>query len=96
MNNIFEGGGVTRPIDDLGRIVLPKEMRQLLNLNDGSRLVVSVVDESSLLLSLPVMVCRACHSPEELVTYIGLTVCDSCIDALNKERKNIQMLKAGK
>ncbi len=38
--------GIVKRVDELGRIVLPKEMRKLLNIREGSRLEISVQDDA--------------------------------------------------
>lgn len=37
--------GIIRPIDDLGRIVIPKEYRRQLNLKEGQDLEIVVVND---------------------------------------------------
>lgn len=39
--------GVTRRLDDLGRIVIPKEIRKQMNLKEGSELTISLQPESN-------------------------------------------------
>ena len=51
MEEKFEGKGVVRRVDELGRIVLPREMRKSLNIRVGSKLEIGVVDANKLLLS---------------------------------------------
>lgn len=41
--------GVVRRIDDLGRIVIPKEIRRTLKINDGDNLEIYVSDDSIVL-----------------------------------------------
>ena len=37
--------GVVRKIDDLGRIVIPKEIRKTLGIRDGENLEITVEDD---------------------------------------------------
>ena len=39
--------GIIRRIDDLGRVVIPKEIRKSLNIHEGDALEVVVVDHST-------------------------------------------------
>lgn len=41
--------GITRKIDDLGRIVLPKELRKYLNINTGDDFQIKIEDEKIIL-----------------------------------------------
>ena len=47
----MECKGIVRRVDELGRIVLPREMRKSLNIRVGSKLEIGVVDANKLLLS---------------------------------------------
>ena len=47
----METKGIVRRVDELGRIVLPREMRKSLNIRVGSKLEISIVDGNKFLLS---------------------------------------------
>ena len=47
----MEGKGIVRRVDELGRIVLPREMRKMLNIRVGSKLEIGIVDNNKFLLS---------------------------------------------
>ena len=47
----MECKGIVRRVDELGRIVLPREMRKSLGIRVGSKLEIGIVDSSKLLLS---------------------------------------------
>lgn len=47
----MESKGIVRRVDELGRIVLPREMRKMLNVRVGSKLEIGVVDGNKFLLS---------------------------------------------
>ncbi len=47
----MESRGIIRRVDELGRIVLPREMRKMLNVKEGSRLEIGIVDNDKFLLS---------------------------------------------
>ncbi len=47
----MECKGIVRRVDELGRIVLPREMRKTLNIRVGSKLEIGIVDGTKLLLS---------------------------------------------
>ena len=51
MDEKFEGKGIVRRVDELGRIVLPREMRKLLNVKEGCRLQIGIVEGDKFLLS---------------------------------------------
>ena len=47
----MECKGIVRRVDELGRIVLPREMRKSLNIRIGSKLEIGIVDGNKFLLS---------------------------------------------
>ncbi len=75
--------GIVRKVDELGRIVLPIELRRTLDIEerdeiefclDGDTLVLRKYEES----------CLFCSSPRDLVSYRGKNVCVECIREMNK------------
>ena len=51
MEEKFEGKGIIRRVDELGRIVLPREMRKMLDIREGTRLQIGIVEGDKFLLS---------------------------------------------
>ena len=51
MQDKIEGSGINRRVDELGRIVLPREMRKMLDIREGTRLQIGIVDGDKFLLS---------------------------------------------
>ena len=47
----MEQKGIIRRVDELGRIVLPREMRKMLNVRVGSKLEIGIVDGNKFLLT---------------------------------------------
>ena len=47
----MEQKGIIRRVDELGRIVLPREMRKMLNVRIGTKLEIGIVDGNKFLLS---------------------------------------------
>ena len=47
----MEQKGIIRRVDELGRIVLPREMRKMLNIRIGTKLEIGIVDGNKFLLS---------------------------------------------
>lgn len=76
--------GIVRGIDDLGRIVLPKELRTSLNITPESKLEISVDGETILLKKhLPAGACALCGKQDPDAKELhGKTICSSCCDAL--------------
>ena len=70
--------GMTRPIDSLGRIVLPVELRKTLDLSENDRVEI-FVDEDTIVLRKFNRGCKACGSLDDLTTVGELTLCGKCI-----------------
>jgi transcriptional pleiotropic regulator of transition state genes len=73
--------GIIRHIDELGRIVIPIEIRKSFGLGEKDPLEISVKNET-ILLSKPRGVCVFCASDEPLEEYRGRSICRSCIAEL--------------
>lgn len=69
--------GITRRIDDLGRIVIPAETRRMFNIREGDQLVISVEGASIVLRKLEAT-CVFCGSTEQVSPFKGKGVCINC------------------
>ena len=77
--------GIVRRIDDLGRIVLPIEIRK--NLSLASKDAVEIfVNEDTIVLKKYEPSCIFCGSIEETKLYKGKLVCEKCLNDLKKNR----------
>ena len=75
--------GVVRKVDELGRIVLPVELRRNLNIDIKDPLEI-FVDGDSIILKPYRPCCIFCGEGEDVVSYMGKNVCRKCIEQLNK------------
>ena len=73
--------GIVRKVDELGRIVLPIELRRTLNIAEKDSLEI-YVDGASIMLKKYQMSCIFCDSTRDLVSYKGRNVCSDCIAKL--------------
>lgn len=69
--------GMARRVDDLGRIVLPVELRRLHEIRTGDALEISV-DGDAIVLRKLAKGCVFCGSDEALSTHRDRAVCDTC------------------
>ena len=69
--------GMFRKVDDLGRIVLPAELRKLYGIGEGDRLEI-YVDEGTIVLSKIEEHCALCNGEERLVEVRSHKVCLDC------------------
>lgn len=75
--------GVVRKIDELGRIVLPSEIRKVFGIREGDELDISVEGER-VILQKRTDLCLFCGADESLVDYKGRKVCESCAGELGQ------------
>ena len=73
--------GIIRHIDDLGRIVIPIEIRKRFALGEKDPLEISVKDDV-ILLSKPQTVCVFCGRRSALQEHRGRAVCRTCVTEL--------------
>ena len=69
--------GMVRKIDELGRIVLPSELRKVLNMSHGDELAISV-DGDLIILEKRQDVCVFCSADSPAVEFRGQRLCDDC------------------
>lgn len=73
--------GIVRKVDELGRIVLPIELRRTLNIEVRDPIEI-FVDEETILLKKYTPACIICGESDNLVEYRGKKICRSCIKSL--------------
>ncbi len=76
--------GIVRKVDELGRIVLPKELRETFKIDRKDPLEI-YVDGDNIILRKYEPACIFCGSANEVVNYMGKRVCRECIENLKKE-----------
>ena len=74
--------GMSRKVDDLGRIVLPVELRRQLGIRAGDELDIAV-DGVTVLLHKIESRCVFCDSMESLRGYREKQICGNCVTELS-------------
>lgn len=69
--------GIIRKVDDLGRIVLPIELRRSLGIGERDPLEIFVQDDQ-IVLRKSSLVCIFCGTEENINDYMGKGVCQKC------------------
>lgn len=69
--------GITRRVDELGRIVIPKELRRDLNITTKDYLEI-FRDEDSIVLRKYSAGCIFCGNMDDVVEYEGKIICREC------------------
>lgn len=76
--------GIVRKVDELGRIVLPIELRRTLDIAERDSLEI-YVDGPSIVLRKYQPACIFCDDAKNVINYKGKNVCPNCIKALQQE-----------
>ena len=75
--------GVVRKVDELGRIVIPKELRKTFNINEKDPLEIFVEDNRIILRKFETS-CAFCNSSESLTPFRDKFICADCLAEINK------------
>lgn len=84
----FRSIGMVRPVDKMGRVVIPKEMRNHLGMeNDKDSFEIYVYNRTIVLRKFEPR-CIFCEAVNDCIEMNGIVVCRSCVDKLReiKER----------
>ena len=73
--------GVTRKVDQLGRVVLPVEIRRNLGLREGDHVEIAV-EGSRILLTKVETRCIFCGTGTDLREFAAKRVCNGCVGRL--------------
>ncbi|ALS09907.1 regulator (plasmid) [Paenibacillus peoriae] len=83
--------GMTRPLDSLGRIVVPKEIRASLDYVDGDSVEFFIDNENGVLAfrKYTGMTCKMCGALDNLSYFKESFICDTCIHELKNDTHEI-------
>ena len=73
--------GIVRKVDELGRIVLPIEMRRTLDIAERDALEI-YVEGSSVILKKYKPSCVFCDATKDVASFRGKNVCPKCLKEL--------------
>ena len=76
--------GIVRQVDELGRIVLPIELRRTLGIEEKDRIEI-FVDGESIILRKYQPACIFCDNAKDIINYKGKNICPDCIRAMNEK-----------
>jgi len=77
---MIKATGIVRRIDDLGRIVIPKEIRRTMGVKEGDAMEF-YRDDNKIIMKVYAPGCIFCGNCnlDDLISYQNKTVCRSCI-----------------
>ncbi|MCR4400904.1 MAG: AbrB/MazE/SpoVT family DNA-binding domain-containing protein [Syntrophomonadaceae bacterium] len=75
--------GVVRKVDELGRIVIPIELRRTMGIEEKDALEI-YVDNEKIILKKYEPACIFCGNAEEVQNYRGKNICRACLAEMAK------------
>ena len=76
--------GVVRKLDDLGRIVIPIELRRTMDIGLRDTLEIFVEDDKIILKKYH-PACIFCNDARDVIRYKDKLICKNCLEQLKKE-----------
>lgn len=81
--------GIIRKVDQLGRVVIPKELRKAMGIVEDETALEIFTDGDNIILKKYTPGCHCCKNTGNLMEVLGLKLCPSCLDQFNEYRKLI-------
>lgn len=74
--------GIVRKVDELGRIVLPIELRRTLDIEVKDALEI-YVDGAQIILKKYEPACIFCGNAKDIINFKGKNICHECMEEMN-------------
>lgn len=74
--------GIIRKIDELGRLVIPKEIRRQWNLEPGTPMMLYADNSGNIMLRKGLNECEVCCSTDNLHRHRHIVLCHECMEKL--------------
>jgi len=81
---MLKSTGIVRKVDELGRIVIPIELRRTMLIEEKDALEI-YVDNEKIILKKYEPACIFCGNAEEVINYKGKNLCRNCRTELSKQ-----------
>lgn len=83
---MLKSTGIVRKVDELGRVVIPIELRRTLNIAERDALEI-YVDGEQIVLKKYEPACIFCGNAENVINYKGKNICKECLDDLKNQNE---------
>jgi len=81
--------GIVRKVDELGRIVVPIELRRSLSIGDRAEVEIYLDEKThQIILRKHQPMCAFCSSEDDIISYKGQLICKDCVNELGKKSTN--------
>ena len=72
---------IIRKLDELGRIVIPKEIRKVLGMKERQRLEIDLKNET-IIINMHEDKCTFCENTKNLTNFKNKKICKKCLEEL--------------
>ena len=79
--------GIVRKLDELGRVVIPKEIRNKLDIEEKDPIEI-YIDGNSIILKKFESGCIFCNNSKDLSTFKDKLICSKCLDKITNLNSN--------
>lgn len=84
--------GIIRKVDELGRVVIPKEIRDSQDITEGTPMEI-YVEGSKVIIEKYKQTCSFCKNKKNLIEFMNQEICPQCLKNIkeilqNKEQEN--------
>ncbi len=73
--------GIVRKVDELGRVVIPIELRRTMNINEKDALEI-FVDGERIILKKYEPACIFCGNADDMRSVMGKNICQDCLASI--------------
>lgn len=80
----MKAAGIVRKLDDLGRLVIPKEIRSVMNINKGDSMEMIQVN-NEIVVRKHSRGCIFCGSDKNVMEFKEIPICKGCKNTLGEE-----------
>jgi transcriptional pleiotropic regulator of transition state genes len=75
--------GIVRKVDELGRVVIPIELRRTLGIGEKDALEI-YVDGERIVLKKYEPACVFCGSADDIIHFRGKNICSACVSEMSR------------
>ena len=75
--------GIVRRIDELGRVVIPMELRRVLDINEKDPIEI-FAENDRIIVRKYTPTCLFCSNTNNIVNYKNKLICEECLESLKK------------
>jgi transcriptional pleiotropic regulator of transition state genes len=78
---MMKSTGIVRKVDELGRVVIPIELRRTLTIGEKDSLEI-YVDGERIILKKYEPACIFCGNADQVINYKGKVICNECVNEI--------------